>query len=107
MKIYAGKMFNVYSLELLENRVITVSPDSGLILDVKPYTQSEAATANFADPQTIDLRNTTVLPGFVDVHVHCEYYVVWQYSLVWSGLIAVLDCKSSCILTARSAGMTS
>ncbi|EGO31270.1 hypothetical protein SERLADRAFT_456162, partial [Serpula lacrymans var. lacrymans S7.9] len=69
LKIIAGKLFDSYTLELLENRVITVSEDSGIILDVQPFSSSTHGL-NFSDSQIIDLRHLTVLPGFVDTHVH-------------------------------------
>ncbi|KZT03501.1 uncharacterized protein LAESUDRAFT_659678 [Laetiporus sulphureus 93-53] len=68
MQIYAGKLFDPYTLQLLENQVITVSPESGLVLDVQPF--SITNTNDLSGPQCIDLRHATVLPGFVDAHVH-------------------------------------
>ncbi len=73
-RILAGKLFDPYTGDLLQNRLITVSPESGLILDVQPFDDSVLASiADLADPNAIvDLRDLTVLPGLVDVHVHCE-----------------------------------
>ncbi|PSR72038.1 hypothetical protein PHLCEN_2v12068 [Hermanssonia centrifuga] len=73
-RILAGKLFDPYTGDLLQNRLITVSPESGLILDVQPFDDSVLETiADLADPNAIvDLRDLTVLPGLVDVHVHCE-----------------------------------
>ncbi|KAH9930990.1 uncharacterized protein B0H18DRAFT_930105 [Fomitopsis serialis] len=68
VRIYAGKLFDSVNLQLLENQVITISPDSGLILDVSSYSPKDRIT--WDDPQVIDLRHATVLPGLVDVHVH-------------------------------------
>ncbi|KAH7914545.1 hypothetical protein BJ138DRAFT_1098600 [Hygrophoropsis aurantiaca] len=77
-RILAGKLFDPYTLELLENQVITVDKESGLILNVQ-------FSPNFIDTiepdgtvpviapsvvEVIDLRHLTVLPGFVDTHVH-------------------------------------
>ncbi|KAI0053416.1 hypothetical protein FA95DRAFT_1579522 [Auriscalpium vulgare] len=73
IKIYAGKLFDSESREFLLRRVITVSEDSGLIVDVDSYdaVEVEAAAARiFADAKFFDLRAQTVLPGFVDAHVH-------------------------------------
>ncbi|KAI0931079.1 hypothetical protein AcW2_000041 [Taiwanofungus camphoratus] len=69
-KIFAGKLFDPYTLTLLPNRIITVSRESGLILDVQPYSAADEASVDFSDPQIVDLRPATVLPGFVDAHVH-------------------------------------
>lgn len=67
-QILAGQIFDPYLLKLIPNQVITVSQESGLILDVQPLDED---LDYFSDPKTIDLRHLTVVPGFVDVHVHC------------------------------------
>ncbi|KAF7328691.1 hypothetical protein MSAN_02470900 [Mycena sanguinolenta] len=54
-----------YLLQLVPNQLITVSQDTGLVLDVCSFSSSSELP-----PETIDLRHLTVLPGFVDVHVH-------------------------------------
>ncbi|OJA08863.1 hypothetical protein AZE42_01747 [Rhizopogon vesiculosus] len=66
--VLAGKLFDPYTLEVLENQAITISSDSGLILDVTSFSNLSSDFASFGE--VIDLRNSTVLPGFVDVHVH-------------------------------------
>ena len=75
-KILAGKLFDSPTGELLLNRLITVSSESGLIVDVRGFADSaqglSAAGVGLDDPNTVDLRERTVLPGFVDAHVHCE-----------------------------------
>ncbi|KAL4246563.1 hypothetical protein ABKN59_008759 [Abortiporus biennis] len=73
IKIYAGRYFDSLNTEFVEKAIIVVSPDSGLILDVQTYNSDEEIneTVDFMDSQTnLDLRQSTVLPGFVDVHVH-------------------------------------
>lgn len=69
--VLAGKLFDQYTLQLLDNQAITICNDSGMILDVSPLS---AISSNFAsfDGEVIDLRHLTVLPGFVDTHVHCK-----------------------------------
>ncbi|CAL1694750.1 unnamed protein product [Somion occarium] len=52
-KIYAGTLFDSEKCELIKHRVISVS-----------------ANVDFSDARNIDLRSKTVLPGFVDCHVH-------------------------------------
>lgn len=69
IRIIAGKLFDPETLEFLENRVITVSEDTGLIHDVQRL--SEVLDLDLTSSLTIDLRASTVLPGFVDTHVHC------------------------------------
>ncbi|KAG2141087.1 hypothetical protein DEU56DRAFT_283261 [Suillus clintonianus] len=68
-KVLAGKLFDPYTLELLENQAITICNDSGMILDVSPFSEPGSDFASF-DGEVIDLRHLTVLPGFVDTHVH-------------------------------------
>ncbi|KAI0355152.1 hypothetical protein OH77DRAFT_1403522 [Trametes cingulata] len=70
IRIYAGKLFDPQTLELQPHRVVTVSPSSGLVLDVKPYSAEELEDIAFTDENHVDLRHATVLPGFVDAHVH-------------------------------------
>lgn len=82
-KIFAGKLFDPYTLQLVPKQLITVSTKSGLIVDVQPYDSSleralgleidRESTANDEDrADVVDLRECTVMPGFVDVHVHRE-----------------------------------
>ncbi|PIL31293.1 hypothetical protein GSI_05991 [Ganoderma sinense ZZ0214-1] len=71
VRIYAGKLFDPHALQLLPQRVVTVSEALGLVVDVRPYAEGEASAVDFARDETaIDLRDATVLPGFVDAHVH-------------------------------------
>lgn len=77
VKIYAGKLFDSVKLELLEHQIITVSPCSGLVLDVSPFSGDTLSNVTWDDPQVVDLRHATVLPGLVDVHVHCKPLVLW------------------------------
>ncbi|KAI1790921.1 hypothetical protein LXA43DRAFT_1013566 [Ganoderma leucocontextum] len=71
VRIYAGKLFDPHGLQLLPQCVVTVSEDLGLVVDVRPYSEQEANAVDFArDEAAIDLRDATVLPGFVDAHVH-------------------------------------
>ncbi|KAG9308993.1 hypothetical protein JVU11DRAFT_11297 [Chiua virens] len=65
VKIIAGKLFDPYTLTLLENQVIRVSRATGRVLDVSPH-----AACDDNEGEVIDLSELTVLPGFVDVHVH-------------------------------------
>lgn len=64
-RILAGQLFDPYLLQLVPNQLITVDRKTGLVLDVSSF------SSNQLPPETIDLRHLTVVPGFVDVHVHC------------------------------------
>ena len=74
VRILAGKLFDPYSGKLLENKIIAVSPHSGLILSVDSFDPCDHAARSLLDgSDIIDLQNYTVLPGFVDAHVHCKF----------------------------------
>ncbi|KAK7023162.1 Amidohydro-rel domain-containing protein [Favolaschia claudopus] len=64
-RILAGQLFDPYLLQLVPNQLITVSHQTGLVLDVCTFKAGDELPA-----ETIDLRHLTVVPGFVDVHVH-------------------------------------
>ena len=76
VRVYAGKLFDPYALKLLPRRVVTVSQARGLVLDVQPYTDQELGGADFSGAHAVDLSEATVLPGFVDAHVHSESVLV-------------------------------
>lgn len=65
-RIVTSRLFDPQSLEFLEDLLITVHTGSGAILRVSRVTKDFKTSSN-----DIDLRGLTVLPGFVDVHVHC------------------------------------
>ncbi|KAF9023920.1 hypothetical protein BDZ89DRAFT_1041420 [Hymenopellis radicata] len=66
--ILAGRMFNSRQERFLENQVITVSKATGLITNIQPYTPTSFKSDDSAE--VINLLHLTVLPGFVDAHVH-------------------------------------
>lgn len=74
VRIYAGKLFDPQTLQLLPQRVVAVEPETGLVLAVEPYSDEEVRGVDFSagNEDVVDLRAATVLPGFVDVHVHSE-----------------------------------
>ncbi len=59
--ILAGRLFDPSSEDFVDSQLIAVSKRTGLIVDVHDYT---------AGSVDIDLGHLTVLPGFVDAHVH-------------------------------------
>ena len=71
-RILAGKLFDPYSGNILKNRQIFVSQESGLVLNVQEFHEWTIQAMDLTSPDIIDLREQTVLPGFVDAHVHCE-----------------------------------
>lgn len=80
-RIVAGKLFDPYSLQFLPLRTIAVSKRSGIILSVEETNEQDIS--EIALGQSIDLRHLTVLPGFVDTHVHCELWVLFWRWLSW------------------------
>ncbi|KAK7051468.1 hypothetical protein VNI00_004442 [Paramarasmius palmivorus] len=65
--ILAGALFDSKRGEFLHDQAITVDTTTGLIVDVQAITPE---ILRAVDKEHIDLRQMTVLPGFVDVHVH-------------------------------------
>lgn len=79
VKIFAGKLYDPYALQLVPKQLITLSSRTGLILKVRTYGDRDElvfdpllAPSRTDDGEIIDLRECTVMPGFVDAHVHRE-----------------------------------
>jgi dihydroorotase-like cyclic amidohydrolase len=68
--ILASQLFDPYTKQLVKDQHIRVSKASGLILDVRTFTDEDLAILDLTNPDVLDLRGLTVLPGLVDVHVH-------------------------------------
>lgn len=68
--ILAGKLFDPYTLTVVENQAIRVSRTTGRVVDVSSFGLD--LDLDLDSDEVIDLRGLTVLPGFVDVHVHRE-----------------------------------
>ena len=74
-QILAGKLFDPLTRALASDQVITIDRDVGIVLDVKSVLEVEASGNEFGrnvEITKIDLSHLVVLPGLVDVHVHCE-----------------------------------
>ncbi|KAF5360147.1 hypothetical protein D9758_011341 [Tetrapyrgos nigripes] len=70
MKVLAGKLFDPVTLEFRSSQIITVSKDSGLILEVETFKTKDLESIRLGTTDVIDLTHLTVFPGFVDAHVH-------------------------------------
>ncbi|GLB43774.1 putative amidohydrolase family protein [Lyophyllum shimeji] len=74
--IFAGKLFDSHSRKLVPKQAITIDRDSGTILKVQDVADfwAESERRRLADngvaEEIVDLMHLTVLPGFVDAHVH-------------------------------------
>ena len=73
-QILAGKLFDPLTRTLASNQVITIDRDVGIVLDVK---SELVETSGYEFGQNVqitkvDLSHLAILPGLIDVHVHCE-----------------------------------
>jgi adenine deaminase len=72
-QILAGKLFDPIRRTLASNQVITIDRDVGIVLDVKSnFEVVENEFGRNVEITKIDLSHLVVLPGLIDVHVHCE-----------------------------------
>ena len=73
--ILAGKVFDPFTLSFATKQAIYVSPEDGLIISVKSCTEDDfkSIRASVGSDELVDLTSATVLPGFVDTHVHREF----------------------------------
>ncbi|KAJ4476822.1 hypothetical protein C8R41DRAFT_904808 [Lentinula lateritia] len=71
-RILAGKLFDTYQLQFLPSQTIIVSKNTGIILNVESTNPNDLDPSQMSSGNTIDLRHLTILPGFVDTHVHCK-----------------------------------
>lgn len=77
LRLLVPRLFDSLTGEVLRDQAITISRVSGLIVDVRSF-------AGIADPgailsdgaEVVDMRlhNLTILPGFIDTHVHRESF---------------------------------
>ncbi|KDQ31608.1 hypothetical protein PLEOSDRAFT_25102 [Pleurotus ostreatus PC15] len=86
--IYAGKMFDPISRTIQPKRLIKVNVCMGRIQEVTSFTEIEVAKSGV---RVLDCRELTIVPGFVDVHVHfflhpyCE--TSWEDQLTKESLV--------------------
>ena len=72
--ILAGRIFDSYSKQFVKNQLITTCSRRGIIIDICTISPEEQnSLLDSGGGNLIDLRHQTVLPGFVDTHVHCEH----------------------------------
>lgn len=79
-------MTQTRNIRILASHIITVKPESGLLVELHDSTiriskksgrilsveNTTVEDTKELDEDTIDLRGKTILPGFIDTHVHCE-----------------------------------
>ncbi|KAF8529775.1 hypothetical protein BU17DRAFT_73058 [Hysterangium stoloniferum] len=71
LQIIAGKLFDSVSRQFLANQLITVCPSRGIIIDIQSISLNDIPQIIAqAGENLVDLRTHTILPGFVDAHVH-------------------------------------
>ncbi|RDB26525.1 hypothetical protein Hypma_005642 [Hypsizygus marmoreus] len=68
--ILAGRIFDSHARKLVANQVITVDRETGVILHVQDSTNWSLNKRGALVDDVIDLQHLTILPGFVDAHVH-------------------------------------
>jgi imidazolonepropionase-like amidohydrolase len=76
--VLAGRLFDPESLQLVPNQAISISPQTGEILDVQAITSDLLANLHPSATDTLDLRHLTILPGLVDAHVHSELLQAYE-----------------------------
>lgn len=70
LRILVSSLFEPETLAFLHNKTIVVNPATGLIEDVRNQLDGDQYAEE--EEAILDLRGLTVLPGFVDTHVHCK-----------------------------------
>ncbi|TRM58816.1 hypothetical protein BD626DRAFT_510651 [Schizophyllum amplum] len=72
--LYTSALFDSLARKLVRDQVISVSEEYGIIVDVQTYDPAQfdelVARDHARGITTMDVRHLTILPGFVDVHVH-------------------------------------
>ncbi|KAF4573685.1 hypothetical protein EYR36_008203 [Pleurotus pulmonarius] len=88
LHIYAGKLFDPLTRSIQPKKLIKVDVRTGRIQDITPFTEIGEAGS---DVRVLDCRELTIVPGFVDVHVHfflhpyCE--TSWEDQLTKESLV--------------------
>ncbi|KDQ20345.1 hypothetical protein BOTBODRAFT_27767 [Botryobasidium botryosum FD-172 SS1] len=70
IRILVSSMFEPETLAFLHTKTICVDAATGLIREVRNYEELDQHEGEDEDLRVLDLRGLTVLPGFVDAHVH-------------------------------------
>lgn len=77
-QIHVGQLFDSVGRVLVKDQVVTVDRNRGVIVDISDERSQgwqwiiEKEEADLV-VERINLEGLVLLPGFVDVHVHCEY----------------------------------
>jgi imidazolonepropionase-like amidohydrolase len=84
-QILAGKLFDPLTRTLASNQVIIIDRDVGIVLDVKSeFEVKDTEYYEFGQSleiTKIDLSHLVVLPGLIDVHVHCKlpHFLIFHF----------------------------
>ena len=77
----------------MRDATIVVLKSNGRILDVR-HTKYEDLAAlalsvgcDESKADVLDLRGLTIIPGFIDTHVHCKYKDLWHSRRPYSPLV--------------------
>jgi hypothetical protein len=70
--ILAGKLFDSQERRMLKNQVILIDQDVGIILHVLNLGDFKELHGDDNEIDFLDLGHLTLIPGLVDVHVHCR-----------------------------------
>lgn len=96
-QVLVGQLFDPVERVLVPNQVITIDREAGIVLDVSPRHLAATVVADIRkialgtwrdveegfggegepagvelEVTTLDMGGMTILPGLVDVHVHCK-----------------------------------
>ncbi|KZT58010.1 hypothetical protein CALCODRAFT_495483 [Calocera cornea HHB12733] len=87
MLILTSKVFDPEFTEpgacFLKDQTIVVDKGSGLVAYVRSTTNDDLALlANHGEEEVLDLRGLTVLPGFIDAHVH--FFLHPMHTITWN-----------------------
>lgn len=77
LAILAGKLFDSQERCILEDQVIMIDQELGVILDVLNLGVFKRLHGKDDGIDFMDLGHLTIIPGLVDVHVHCKNSSSW------------------------------
>lgn len=91
--IHTKALYDPFTQSLIPNCVISVNRNTGVVADVWQSDRDPSLSITGLQPVSrleedaevtvVDLEHLTILPGFVDVHVHCMLYLVSRPTVGW------------------------